>query len=586
MNNRGIRINRIWKIVAIICWVASLYGTETTYYTYVLLAILGVLIVFHNSKNHRKNNKKVVCIILGIIFSLLITAGHYYLLFQYGTVVNILRIVALIVGGVVLFYEFFSYGYLTLAKSWLKKADVDKDKIIKVFIISAAIIFIIRLLYLIFCRYPGPIQYDTMIQLDEIYKHRYTNHHPIVMTWMIELGIKISTALGGTITTGIFLYALLQIFCISLVIGYLMMTLYEMGIKKWIRIIVYIYFIIHPLNILFIDYVQKDASFAFSMLLMIVSLYRVIYRIGSKRWLNYTLLVLGSIGTVLLRSNGILALLFVLIAVLIMKIGSDKKYISIAIGSVMVASIIFKGPIFNLLNVASTEFCEGLSIPIQQVGRVVYNQNELTSEEEQQIKQLIDIDSVRYNNPYDPHCSDNIKGIIQYGQRDKYFEEHKWEYLKLWLELGLKYPRDYFEAYVDETSGYWIPGIGTGILKYLGETERAPVFYVDQIVICEPVFDAVNYYQSLFEDGGILHLLSECGLFIYLLFYMFIIAIWKRNHTAVLATPGLATVVSLWIATPLYGDQRYIYAIFVILPFVILAVFRKDKEIICDESDK
>ena len=582
MNNRGIIINRIWKIVVIICWLVSLYGTETTYYSYIFLAVIGILLVFYNSKNHRENKKKIICIILGIIFSVLIVLGHYYLLFQHGPLINVLRIVTLLVGGVVVFYELFTYGYLTLSKASVKGINVDNSKVLKVFLVTAAVFFVIRLLYLIFCRYPGPIQYDTTIQLDEIYRGQYTNHHPVVMTWMIALGIKISTALGGSVTMGIFLYALFQVTCISLIIGYLMMTLYEMGIKKWIRIVVYIYFLIYPLNILFIDYVQKDATYAFSMLLMIVSLYRVIYKMGEKRWLSYILLAVGSTGTALLRSNGILAIFLVLIVVLIMKIGSDKKYITIVIGSVMVASVIFKGPVFNLLNVNSTEFCEGLSIPIQQVGRVVYNQYELTSEEEEQIQKLVDIYSIRSGNPYDPHCSDNIKGIIQYGQKDQYFEEHKWEYLKLWIELGLKYPRTYVEAYVDETSGYWIPGIGTGILRYTGEPERAPVFNVEQVVICEPIYKLVNNYQSLFEDGGVLHILSECGLFIYLLFYMFIIAIWKRNHTAVLAVPGIATVISLWLATPLYGDQRYIYAIYVTLPFIILAVFRENKETTCD----
>lgn len=585
MNKTSLPINRIWKIVVIVLWAVSLYGTETTYYSYIFLAILGIIVIFSNSRSEEVNKKRVSCIVLGIIFSILIIAGHYYLLFQYGMVLNILRILCLAVGGFVCFYELFSFGYLTLTKASLKQVEVDYKKVVIVFFVSALLFFVIRFLYLVFCRYPGPVQYDTMIQLHEIYNNKYTNHHPIIMTWLIELGIKISTSLGGSITAGIFLYAVCQVICISLIIGYLMITLYEMGIKKWICIVVYLYFVFYPLNILFIDYVQKDAMFAFSMLLMIVSLYRVVYGVGKKRFISYILLTIGSIGTALLRSNGVLALLFVVITVLIMKIGKDKKYISIIIGSVIVASIIFKGPVFSFLKVSPTEFCEGLSIPIQQVGRVVYNQYELTEDEEEKINQLLNVDSIRYENPYEPHCADHIKGMIQFNGRDKYFEEHKWEYLKLWIQLGLKYPRTYIEAYIDETCGYWIPGIGTGILEYTGLEDMAPAYYVEQVVRCEPIYNLVNQYQLLYQKGP-LHILSECGLFIYLLFYMFIIAIWKKNHTAVLAVPGLATVFSLWLATPLYGDQRYIYAIYVILPFVILATFRKSKEKLGDNLDK
>ena len=200
MNKISLLVNRIWKIAAIVLWTVSLYGTQTTYYSYIFLAVLGIITVFYNSKSSEVNKKRIKCIVLGIIFSILILAGHYYLLFQYGMVLNILRIVCLALGGFVCFYELFAFGYLTLTKANLKQVEVDHKKVIIVFLASALVFFVIRLLYLVFCRYPGPVQYDTMIQLHEIYNHKYTNHHPIVMTWLIELGIKISTSLGGTIS--------------------------------------------------------------------------------------------------------------------------------------------------------------------------------------------------------------------------------------------------------------------------------------------------------------------------------------------------------------------------------------------------
>lgn len=58
---------------------------------------------------------------------------------------------------------------------------------------------------------------------------------------------------------------------------------------------------------------------------------------------------------------------------------------------------------------------------------------------------------------YQPELSDPVKALIQYGHPE-YLETHKGEYLKLWVQLGLKYPLDYWNAFVDQTKGYWFPG--------------------------------------------------------------------------------------------------------------------------------
>ena len=48
-----------------------------------------------------------------------------------------------------------------------------------------------------------------------------------------------------------------------------------------------------------------------------------------------------------------------------------------------------------------------------------------------------------------------IKGQIQFWGRDAYFKEHKAEYTKLWITLGLRYPKTYLMAWMKMTNGYW-----------------------------------------------------------------------------------------------------------------------------------
>lgn len=577
MNRPRLLINRIVKIALIIMWLLSLYGTEANYYTYILVASISAVCMIHNSKDDTVNAKKITSLVIGVVCAVLITASCYYLYKDSTVLINIVRLIFMSVGTIVVFYELFTFGYKTLVNASFEVVSYKRDNKVKVFIISSLILFVSELLYTILVRYPGAVQYDTMLQLYEIYHSDYSNHHPVVMTYMIALCIKIANAMNLSNTFGLFIYTVGQVLCISLIVGFTTMTLYEMKLKKWIIIVCYVLFLIYPLNMLYISYIQKDGLFAFFVLLMVVSLYRIIDKVGSDRRLDYLLLTVALIAVGILRSNGPLILILTALVLIFIKIREHKRYLYIVFAAALILTALFKGPVFSLIDVRPTEFSEGLSIPIQQIGRVVYNQEDITDDEAQAIEELISLDSIRYNNPYDAHCSDNIKGLIQFNGRDEYLKEHKWDYLKLWIKMGCEHPLTYIEAYIDQTMGYWTLGYGDVPMQN-GYCTMAPEYDIYPVTLSEGLYNIINVYLSLFEEGGILHTFAESGLFIYLLIYITVIAIWKKSAKAILTIPGIASVLSLYISTPLYGNQRYIYMISVCLPFIIAAIFVKSKE--------
>ena len=101
---------------------------------------------------------------------------------------------------------------------------------------------------------------------------------------------------------------------------------------------------------------------------------------------------------------------------------------------------------------------------------------------------------------------------------------------------------------------------------------------VQQQTRCEAANTIINRYLSLFDLDKLLHLLVESGLAIYLLFYLLVIAIWKKSQAVVYFAPVLGVIFSLYLATSVYSHQRYIYAVYVTLPFIIITTFMGTKK--------
>ena len=88
----------------------------------------------------------------------------------------------------------------------------------------------------------------------------------------------------------------------------------------------------------------------------------------------------------------------------------------------------------------------------------------------------------------------------------------------------------------------------------------------------------LNDYAKLFEDNSLLYQFLEIGGLVYLILYMFLIKIWKRNKTLFIETAGLITVATLLMASPLCTSIRYTYLIFLSVYLSIATTFYKKNE--------
>ena len=145
------------------------------------------------------------------------------------------------------------------------------------------------------------------------------------------------------------------------------------------------------------------------------------------------------------------------------------------------------------------------------------------------------------------------------------FNGNKLEYLKLWLKLVFKYPIVSVESYLISTLGYYYPN-----LKYWSvATDIVDNGYnIHQINRNSILNNIIVKNQDL--NRPIFGIVWSTGFYIWIiiiLMYYFIIKLDKKM--LFIFTPTIGIWLSLMIASPVWGEFRYIYCIVIVIPFLL-----------------
>ena len=581
MNKKSVYCGIVMFVVSIL-WIYSLRDIRGSLLTYIIIAIVSVVMCIRTRDKINKPSVKNVVFLISLLLSGLVALGNYYVFEDFVGVKKYAAIVLMLATGFFVFYYIFRFGYVQL-KDFTFKTKREYKLSSGIVCISACVIFIlINVLILILCKYPTDYFYDSLWQLGEIKTGNYTNHHSIYHTWLLALFCKMGYATGIGLANALFIYTIFQIVIVGLIVGYYIKTLYEMRAPIVLIVLSYAFMVFNPVSLKYATFVNKDQLYSYMALLFLLALTRIILSIGRANKRDWIYMVIGGLGFGLFRGNGFVILLATMIAACIMKTQVRKKLIA-TFASLAAVILILNIPVRAAAGVKPTEFSEQLSIPIQQVSRVVYDGCELTDEEKDMIFTLVEEDVIKEQ--YMPHISDNMKGIIQIHKRDDYFKENIIDYAKLYIELGTQYPAEYVKAWVDQTYGYYTPGYGNSSLEFgpcdpNGQVWLDIIYEIeyDRKIIIPSLVDFLNNYAKLFENNPILYQFLEIGGLVYLTLYLFVIKIWKRNKTLFIETAGLISVATLLIATPLSTSIRYTYLVFLAIYLSIATTFYKNNK--------
>lgn len=569
-------------------WASYLSKTDSLYSAYALCCILAVLCLCDNySKDrHMRGIPLALNLTLASLLSLACALANYPIFQYYRTdcapstnlILNLIGAAATFVGGIVIFYQIFLLAVHCFPKVCKEENLPTGQHPGRIFAASFCVFSAIYLVYLLFVAYPGSVTSDAMWQVSQTYTGDYSVHHPYWHTILIKLFMSLGYALFKDPNAAAATYNGVQALCSAATFAYAVTTLYQHRIPKGIIAVVFAMFALLPHHITYSATMWKDVPFGLTMLVLVVAMFRIIRNVGKNRWLNYVVFMIGGIGTAVFRNNGWYALLASFV-ILLLFFRKRCRELLLPWLLVLVIGWVMNGPAMTWLNVSRNNFMESLAVPTQQIARVIVEGCELTEEETQMLSMIMDLEEIP--ELYWAQCVDPVKDEIKAKNLD-YLIENKADYFKLWIQLGLKYPWVYVEAWVEETKGYWNGGYDYYIYAQYVQENDYGMYMVEQDNL---IHDLMKAYFTITRETIFFQPFQSIGLNIWLLSLLcFLNMVWGRKEF-LLTMPVIGVVFTLWLTTPVFSEFRYAYCIFTTLPFILpISLCRSPGEDECEDG--
>lgn len=440
----------------------------------------------------------------------------------------------------------------------------------KHFIIPWAIIFVVYFIFFI-GNLPGYVTADGMNQINQIISGEYSNHHPFWNTQLIRLFWIIGGAFDN-INVSLSLYLTFQIICISCSFAYIIYTLYGSMVNRKVCWAICILFCIVPVYIIYSFELFKDILFTACVCFFVVSMFRLLKLKDSNKIANYSVLIISGIAMCVFRSNGLFMFIVSVLFFVLFNIKSIRQYIplSAVLATIAIVGILLKFPALSVMNVKQPDLIEHLSIPGQQIARVVCECDDLAQDEQNLINDVISIDYVKQY--YNPMFFDPIKDGIRIEDTQSKIAENKAAYLNLYIDLGLRYPDKYFLAWVDQTKNNWNAGYPCWVYQNL------ITWHPDQENIFSQVWGG-NFIENIcsaWRDFSVdnLPIIYSPGFYFWLVIIALFAAIIKKDRCLIICIiPVLVLWGSLMISSPTCLEFRYVYPLVCLWPFYFPLVF-------------
>lgn len=568
------------QLISIYYWFIFLMKSDSYYGVYLLIGICGIVSLYINLIEKRRLHKNMRCYILligSIFFSLMVVAANYALFLNlacpdissslFSFLYKGLSVIGVFFGGYFIFSNILVYLADKLNSFFWEQMEY-KYSPSSIYLISWIILSIINISILFLCKYPGNVGPDSFTSINQSLANQYTNHHPFYYTMVIKLFLNLGIGIFNNINVSIALYSVFQIVFMAACFSFTIVTLYQMNLSLKMILCCWIWYTIMPFHILYSFTMWKDVMFGGFVLLFVSSMFRVLKGIGKYQITNYILLTIGSAGTCLFRSNG--WFVFVLtFCCFVFLFGKGEKKVCRIFAGVMVFTFILKNPVLNWLGVTPIDTIEYLSVPAQQIARVINDCNDISEEEKELLNKIVDVEEIP--DSYVSYISDPIKNLVRKSGQQEYLVGHKKEYIKLYFKLGIAHPWKYVEAWIDLTKGYWNGGYmeTTGWEAEVRENDLG----IKRIVSSKRAERVVEEYLYLYSNGP-LQIFKCIGFHVWIIMGLGILSIIRKNKVmGIVVLLNLFIVLSLMITTPVYSTLRYVYPIFCCFPFSLFATF-------------
>ena len=441
--------------------------------------------------------------------------------------------------------------------------------------------FSISLIYFVIF-YPGIVTWDGFWQLDMYYGIRaMSNHHPAFLSVIMGLLADLGRFLIND-NFGISLFIIIQMLFNAFVYSYTIKVLSKLKIPNFLYNIIIIFYAAFPLLSLYSVTYIKDTLFYLTSLLIFVFQYNNLVLENNHNKSTYIILTLLYILLILLRNTGIYIVVISLITLILYyrkKVTLIFKRISIIFGIVIVFQIGYNILIYQVLDVNHASVREMLSIPLQQTARYLKNYpDDLNEEEKEAIDNLFTVDINELGKLYNPNKSDPIKWKFKSNATT----EELLNYFKAWFTMFLKHPGTYVDATLNNTYGYFYPGMLNSIEEGLGffeieDNTRVNAGYLD-ISFNTSTHAAREFIYNMSDTLSKIPILGKiyyCSTYTWALIAITIYLLYKRYHELLVYCAPLYMGIIVCLISPLNAHMRYLIPVAICIPVLIAFVFHR-----------
>lgn len=567
------------SILVIFIWHSFLVSGNNV--TYIFLFASCYLVIKHTLESKTITKRKAIIVgIVAVLFTIIEIIGKSINTdFTLDHILNKWLIVNFVgyfvMSGIVILwvYDIFENNRLQSENIKIFGKDLSNFKLLKneKFLVIVTIVLIFLAYLPFFLRYyPGIVTSDSYSQIEQMIGIlEPEDHHPITHTAIIGIFANIGLKMFNNINTGIALYSIFSMLMMATFAAFVLKYLRKKKVPAFVQLIILLFYMFYPVNGMYSITMWKDILFSGIMPLFIIQNIELIFNteefLGKKR--NMVAYVIIAIFTILLRHNGLYVVMLSLPFTFVV-LRKHWKKVLIMFLSILVIYEAFNFVVFKILKVKKGSVGEMLSVPIQQIVRSVKNNYEDIDEETiNKINEYFTVENAwEY---YNPVLSDPVKFKFNNG----YFEENKSEFISIWLKLFVKYPKDYIEAFISNSYGYYYPEARNSIVSRatmdhnmgIKQTPLIEGKWVEQIDSLTDVRDIPAFSFAFSIGAGFMLTVIALSYIIY-----------KKKYKYILVY--LPTFI-LWltlIASPAYCEFRYAYPIFLALPVYIGMNFVKE----------
>lgn len=559
-----------WLVVAILILIAAVYlvAHDVSLGPWIIVGLLWMCGKpgLYNGISKRTD---ACALITGALFAIFTWVGSE--IANTGTVENLFRLDCLVrnsirLAGLVLLFWSLLRGFLHAAEA-MQPSETESCK--PSFLLLWTAIFVCWLPYFI-AYYPGLLSPDSLSEISIVLGERVlSNHHPIIHQWTIAPFILLGKSIGS-LDVGVACYSLFQMFVMSGVFAAALWYLGQWNVPLLARAILFVFYACLTIHGYYSVTMWKDIIFAASVLAVMILLIKAQKEEGKKQKLSYwILLTVAFFLFCTYRNNGKYAFLVSIPFYIFFNRKSWKQLLSVAV-IVMVLVTSYETLIFDVLHAQKSRVGEMLSVPLQQVVRTIkYHRKDMTEEERLTADELFG-SMIEAKNAYKPYISDPVKAMMN----TKAFEKDPMRYIRLWAELGMKHPKVYLDAFLNQCYGYWYPDV-----EYWNVTQS---IYENPYGLAIQASELRHHMSSLHANAQKLSLIGSLyhpGTYTWIaLLASGVLFVKKRSR---MMSP-MIFLLALWLTTllsPVYAEFRYVYGIVVAAPFyLVAAMYEKSKK--------